>query len=69
MGLPTRWEPNVYAEFATFFFDMLLEIQKDRSDLIHADVDVLEDFGLARSARRGATTRAQVAKVLKEVID
>jgi hypothetical protein len=37
------------SEFGPYFFDMLLEIQKDRPDLIHPDIDVLEDFGLARS--------------------
>jgi hypothetical protein len=46
------------SEVGPYFFDMLLEIQKDRPDLIHSDIDVLEDFGLARSERRGATTRA-----------
>jgi hypothetical protein len=52
-----------------YFFDILLEIQKDRPDLIHPDIDVLEDFGLAKSERRGATTRAQIAKVPKYIID
>jgi hypothetical protein len=51
------------SEFGSYVFDMLLEMQKDRPDLIHPDIDVLEDFGLARSERRGATTRAQIAKV------
>jgi hypothetical protein len=57
------------SEFATAFFDLLLEIQKDIPYLIHPDLDVLDDFGLARSARRGATTHTQVAQVPKEVID
>jgi hypothetical protein len=56
------------SEFGPYFFDMLLQIQKDRPDLIHPDIDLLEDFGLARSERRGATTRAQIAKVLKDII-
>jgi hypothetical protein len=57
------------SEFGPYFFDMLLEIQKDRPNLIHPDIDVLEDFGLLRSERRGATTRAQIAKVPKDNID
>jgi hypothetical protein len=57
------------SEFGPYFFDMLLEIQKDRPDLIHSDIDVLEDFGLARSEQRGATTRAQIVKVPKDIID
>ena len=36
------------SEFGTYLFDMLLEVQRDRPDLIHSDIDVLEDFGLAR---------------------
>jgi hypothetical protein len=57
------------SEFGPYFFDMLLEIQKDRQYLIHSDKDVLENFGLARSERRGATARAQIAKVPKDIID
>jgi hypothetical protein len=57
------------SEFGPYFFDMLLEIQKDRPDLIHPDIDVLQDFGSARSERRGETTRAQISKVPKDIID
>jgi hypothetical protein len=46
------------SEFSEEFFELLLEIQKDRPDLIASDIDVFEAFGMARSARRGATTRA-----------
>ena len=56
-------------EFVPYFFDMLLEVQRDRPDLIHSDIYVLEEFGLARSERRGATTRAQIFKVPKDIID
>jgi hypothetical protein len=56
------------SEFGPYFFDMLLEIQKD-PNLIHPDIDILQDFGLARSERRGATTRSQIAKLPKDIID
>ena len=51
------------SKFRPSFFDMLLEVQRDRPDLIHSDIDVLEDFGLARYEQRGATTRAQIVKM------
>ena len=57
------------SEFGTYLFDMLLEVQRDRPDLIHSDIDVLEDFGLARYERRGATTRAQIVKMPIDIID
>ena len=57
------------SHFSDFFFGTLLEIQEERPDLISADMNVLEDFGLARSARRGATTRAKEAGVDKDDID
>jgi hypothetical protein len=56
-------------EFWPYFYDMLLEIQKDRSALIHPDIDVLENFGVARSERKGATARAQISKVPKDSIN
>jgi hypothetical protein len=37
------------SEFGPYLFDVLLEVQEDRPDLVHPDIDVLEDFGLARS--------------------
>jgi hypothetical protein len=43
------------SKFSEEFFELLLEIQKDRPDLIASDIDVLEAFGMSRSARRGAT--------------
>jgi hypothetical protein len=47
------------AESSDCFFGMLLEIQQDRRDLIVPTIDVLNDFGLSSSERRGATTRGQ----------
>jgi hypothetical protein len=32
------------SEFSEEFFELLLEIQNDRSDLIASDIDVLEAF-------------------------
>ena len=50
----------IMLEFGKSFFDVILELKRDRHDMIHSDIDVLEDFGLARSERRGVTTRAQI---------
>jgi len=57
------------SHFSDFFFKTLLEIQEECPSLISADMNVLEDFGLARSARRGASTRAKEAGVDKDDID
>ena len=35
------------SEVRPYLFDMLLKLQIDRPDMIHSDIDVLEDFGLA----------------------
>ena len=51
------------SEFSEEFFEILLEIQNDQAYLIANYIDVLEAFGMARSERRGATTRAQAANV------
>jgi hypothetical protein len=57
------------SDFAENFFDLLLNIQSERPDLIAPDIDVQEDFGLSQSERRGVTTRAQAVKVPQDVID
>jgi hypothetical protein len=46
-----------------------LDIQGECDDLIAGDIGVLDAYGLARSLRRGATTRAQAAQVPQDVID
>lgn len=75
LGVTTGWayqregRQMRMSEFSEEFFELLLEIQKDRPDLIASDIDVLEAFGMARSARRGATTRAQAANVSQDIID
>jgi hypothetical protein len=75
-GVTTGWlfqdEEGHQLKMSTFeeeVFGMLEEIQMDRPDLIAPELQIREDFGLARSFRRGATTRAQNAKVDKSVID
>ena len=46
-------------QFEDRIFGKLVDIQADSPHLIPAEMDVYEAFGLARSFRRGATTRAQ----------
>ena len=57
------------SEFLDSFFDMLLDIQQDRPDLIVPDIYVINKYGIPRSERRGTTTRYQSAKVLADVIN
>jgi hypothetical protein len=57
------------SEFSDCFFGMLLDIQQDRSDLVAPDIDVVNDFGLSRSERRGAKIRAQAVKVPEDIIN
>jgi len=49
--------------------DRLQEIQNSGRDLIPSDVSVHEDFGIARSFRRGATTQARNAGVSENDIN
>jgi hypothetical protein len=57
----------------SFFEEPILDrialVQTRRPDLIQPKVDVYEDYGLARSFRRGATTRAQNCGVSGPDID
>lgn len=55
--------------FANEFFAHLICISERNPDLFEKGVDILNDYGLARSARRGATTRATNAGVSKPDID
>jgi hypothetical protein len=57
------------SDFSEILFATLLDIQGERDDLIAGDIDVLDAYGLARSLRRGATTRAQAAQVPQDIID
>ena len=56
-------------DFAEFFFSIILDIQKDRPELIDTGIDVINYYGLSRSEIQGATARSQVAKVPKDVIN
>jgi hypothetical protein len=57
------------SDFNEVFYDMLYDIQRRMPELISEDTDVAEDFHLARSFRRGATTRAQLADVPEAVVE
>ena len=57
------------SELSEYLFELLLEIPNDQEDLIATDIDVLEAFGMARSARRGATTSAQAKNAYQDIID
>ena len=57
------------SSFADSFFAHLLAIRDLDPSLFEPDVDILEDYGLARSCRRGATTRATNAGVSQPDID
>jgi hypothetical protein len=56
-------------DFQVPIFEKLLEIQLDLPELISRHVDVMEEYGLSRSFRRGADTRAMNAGVSDADID
>jgi hypothetical protein len=60
---------STMSDFEDLIFGKLLEIQAARPDLISAELDVTEVFGLARSFRRGATTQAGNEGVSDQDID
>ena len=74
-GVRYGWEfqrsrkQTIMLEFGPYFFYMLLEVQIYRTYTINSDIDVLKEFGLARSEWRRAETRAQITKVTKYIID
>ena len=55
--------------FSDAFYARLFAIRDRDPTLFTVDIDILEDYGLARSLRRGATTRATNAKVSQPDID
>jgi hypothetical protein len=57
------------SSFGEAFFSYLAEIRERDSTLFEAETDLLIDYGLPRSARRGATTRATDAGVHKDDIE
>ena len=56
-------DPMRMKNFEDIVFNILLEIQDERPDLIPTQVEVVVDYGLARSFRRGCSTRVQNKKV------
>ena len=56
-------------DFEEVFYSYLIEVQGSNPVLIPPDIDVIEEYHLARSFRRGATTRAQNAGVSGSDID
>jgi hypothetical protein len=57
------------ADFNDQFYDAMSEIQARRPDLITPDEVIADRYFLARSFRRGATTRAQLARVDDSIIN
>jgi len=51
------------SDYNEVFVDALSGVQVRCPDLIHAGIEVSEEFGLPRSGRRGATTQARVGGV------
>ena len=49
--------------FEATMFDVLREVQVRRPDLIPADIDVEEEYGISRSLRKGSNTTATNNKV------
>jgi hypothetical protein len=76
VGVQTGWafqnaegEQLTMAAFSDKFYTLLLAIQEASPELFPGELDVVEDFHLSRSHRRGATTRATEAGVLGTDID
>ena len=75
-GIRTGWlfqhvngEPKKMSEFNDTFYSRLARLQQQSPSLFSAGANVYEDYGLPRSFRRGATTRAQNAGVQPADID
>lgn len=76
LGITNGWvfqerdgEQRKMAHFETDFYDRLYKIQSTQPDLFAEGLNITEDFHLARSFRRGATTRATAAGVSAEDIE
>jgi hypothetical protein len=76
VGIRTGWafqnadgEQRAMSHFSPKFYELLLEIQDSNPELFPGDLDIVEDFHLSRSHRRGATTRAMEAGVSGTDID
>jgi hypothetical protein len=75
-GIRTGWafqdaegEQRSMSYFNDTFYQLLLEIQGTSPELFPGELDIVEDFHLSRSHRRGATTRATEAGVSGSDID
>ena len=75
-GITTGWafrdehgRQSKMSDFEDVIFDTLLDIQEECPGLIPDALNVLDAFGLARSFRRGATTRAENCGVDGTLID
>jgi hypothetical protein len=76
LGVRTGWafqnadgEQLQMSSFSEKFYVLLLEIQEASPELFPGELDVVEDFHLSRSHRRGATTRATETGVAGTDID
>ena len=76
LGIESGWlfqkengDPRKMNSFADDFFAHLLTIREEDPTLFEPDMDLLNDYGLGRSCRRGATTRATNANVKETDID
>jgi hypothetical protein len=58
-----------YSVYEREILERFQSIQMERSDIIPADVQVLEEYGLSRSFRRGATSEARARGVTGEDVD
>jgi hypothetical protein len=57
------------SHFDEKFYDLLAQIKEEDPNLFTAEIDLLEDYHLARSFRRGATSRAGAVGVRPEDVD
>jgi hypothetical protein len=75
-GVTTGWlfrtpagEQRRMTHYEEKFYELLLRVQQTEPSLFPAETEILEDYHLGRSHRRGATTRATEAGVAKEDIE
>lgn len=75
-GVETGWlfqtatgQQKAMADFEAKFYELLLQVQAADPSLFAEGIDIMEDYSLTRSHRRGATTRATAAGVSKADIE
>ena len=76
MGIHDGWafqteggEQRTMTSFGSMFYGLLTRVQNENLGIIPNEMNIEEDFGLARSLRQGATTRATEAGVSEADID